>query len=190
MRADDVNIPEPCPAEWGAMSPHASGTARHCDLCRKNVHDLSAMGEKAARAFLQRCGEDVCVSYLADEHGDLRFEEPPLIPASSLRPRRRASRFAPMTLGLALAACTPHGAIQGERLEVEELDPQLHRGEVVDYGYAPSIERPPPELEEPCEPEPTVEEEPIRRKKGKRVRRTAGKPMPPSDDRIQGLLDL
>lgn len=196
MRADDVNIPEPCPADWGAMSPRSGGTSRHCDLCRKDVHDLSAMGEQAARAFLERCGADVCVSYLADDTGAVRFQEPPLIPASALRPRRRASRLAPMTLGLALAACTPHGTVQGEHLEVEELDLQLRGGEVIDYGYAaPAVEHPPAELEEPCDPEPAVEDEPPveerRRTKGKRVRRTAGKPIPPKDDgRIQGLLDL
>ncbi len=190
MRADDVHIPEPCSADWDGMSPRSGGTSRHCDLCRKDVHDLSAMGEGAARAFLARCGDDVCVSFLADEAGSIRFREPPLVPASALRPRRRASRLAPMTLGLALAACTPHGTVQGEHLEVEELDVQLRAVPVLGDAPPAATDPAPPELEEPCDPEPAPDHADSR-KKGKRIRRTAGKPMPPpSEDRIQGLLDL
>lgn len=34
-----------------------------CRLCRRQVHDLSAMTERARRDFLTTCAEDTCVSY-------------------------------------------------------------------------------------------------------------------------------
>jgi hypothetical protein len=34
-----------------------------CRMCRRNVHDLSAMGEKERAVFLASCSGEVCVSY-------------------------------------------------------------------------------------------------------------------------------
>lgn len=34
-----------------------------CRLCRRQVFDLSAMGEDDRIAFLQGCSEEICVSY-------------------------------------------------------------------------------------------------------------------------------
>jgi hypothetical protein len=40
--------------------------AGHCRMCRRDVHDLSAMDEPERAAFLAACGAETCVSYRLD----------------------------------------------------------------------------------------------------------------------------
>lgn len=35
----------------------------NCTLCRREVHDLSAMDDQQRAAFLQQCSGEICVSY-------------------------------------------------------------------------------------------------------------------------------
>ena len=51
MRSQDIQIPEPCHAEWDAMRPEEKG--RFCFECSKKVHDLSAMTKDEAKGFLR-----------------------------------------------------------------------------------------------------------------------------------------
>ena len=44
MRSEDIEIPEPCHADWDAMRPEAQG--KFCLECRKTVHDLSSMTDE------------------------------------------------------------------------------------------------------------------------------------------------
>jgi hypothetical protein len=37
--------------------------AGFCSMCRRHVHDLTAMDERERSAFLAACGGDACVSY-------------------------------------------------------------------------------------------------------------------------------
>ncbi len=54
-------ITGPCPYKLPLSELlDAGGT---CRLCRRQVHDLSAMTERARRDFLRTCAEDACVSY-------------------------------------------------------------------------------------------------------------------------------
>lgn len=54
-------ITGPCPYRLPLSALlDAEGT---CRLCRRQVHDLSAMTERARRDFLSACAEDTCVSY-------------------------------------------------------------------------------------------------------------------------------
>ena len=70
VRSKDIHIPEPCHADWDQMRPEERG--RYCFECKTKVHDLSAMTETEAEAFLRRteCME-VCISYTQDEDGAL-----------------------------------------------------------------------------------------------------------------------
>ena len=75
MRSQDIEIPEPCHADWDAMRPEERG--RFCFDCRKTVHDLSAMTEREAEIFLERTEcEDVCISYQHEADGTLVFRAP------------------------------------------------------------------------------------------------------------------
>lgn len=186
MKASEIEIPEPCNEDWEGMTPEQRG--RFCAACQKKVHDLSAMSEGDATALLSS-GEDICVSYLSDASGTVRFAPPRIVPANRLV--RRASVASVAGLTLALAACAPHG--EGPKVEdtVESSQPAFLEIETI------------PEVE-PCESEPpTAEPEDLVRTKGDYApppeletnerrkgvpRRTAGKPIPrPTPDPLDGI---
>jgi hypothetical protein len=100
MRSDQVHIDSPCHESWEAMEGGAE--RRFCGVCRKHVHDLSAMNLDDARALLRTSeGESLCVRYSAEADGTLRFRD--------LVPRARLTRGLVRTAFAAsiLAACSP-----------------------------------------------------------------------------------
>lgn len=190
MRSQDIEIPEPCHADWDAMRPEDKG--RYCLECSKTVHDLSAMTKDEARDFLRRSGcNDVCVSYQHHEDGTLVFREAaprpaPVVPLARLRrPRSVAAAVAGAGMAMALAACAPHGDAPAQRY-AEEAPAFEVPGVVIPIGVEEKREPPripPPAVEgEPCDPEVTEVTEPALSEPEPRVRgrlaRTAGKPMP------------
>lgn len=204
MRSQDIQIPEPCHAEWDGMRPEEQG--RFCFSCSKKVHDLSAMTKDEAAAVLRRAAcEDLCVSYQHDEQGTVVFREPApamtVVPLARLRrPRSVAAMVAGAGMAAALAACAPHGDVPVRSHAAAEA-PVFAAPSVI-VPHAPAAETPsvpaPPVPEAPV-PEPAVEDEPcdppvvkterpssepvIPRLKG-RIKRTAGKPVMPKDDRF------
>ncbi len=178
VRSQDIEIPEPCHADWDAMRPEQRG--RYCFDCRKKVHDLSAMTGPQARDFLadNEC-EDICVSYQHEDDGTLIFREPvaQVVPVSRLRRPRRPAKVAAAIAGagmaVALAACAPHG----QPLSIQEAETVSMPLTVVIPHEAGTKTPPPPTTEdEPCDgPEATPEEYP--RVRGRMKPRTAGKPV-------------
>lgn len=54
-----------CPALFRVAG---EGPIRHCDLCQRAVHDLSAMTEREAEDFLRIChGQDICIQYTVED---------------------------------------------------------------------------------------------------------------------------
>lgn len=45
-----LQIENPCPENWDAMTPDASG--RHCAVCAKSVHDFTNKPKEELLAFL------------------------------------------------------------------------------------------------------------------------------------------
>ena len=191
MKASDIRIPEPCSEDWQGMTPAQRG--RFCAACQKHVHDLSAMTEREANALLGS-GQDICVSYLSDSSGAVRFRPQPVVPASRLV--RRASAVTAAGFGLALAACAPHApppelddteaflrtVTLDERVTIPDAEPcetVTHEEQLIRTkgDYAPPMPEVEPEPEGDPEPPAEPETRPIRRK-GRPARRTAGKPMP------------
>lgn len=193
VRSQDVEIPEPCHADWDAMRPEERG--RFCFECQTKVHDLSAMTEAEAERFLEQSAcQDVCVSYRHAPDGTIVFRpapaETPLVPLVPLaRLRRRPTptpssiRAAVAAAGMAaaLAACAPHGQEPQVR-EEEEISFQAPAA-VIPHGPAQEatpVPPPPPVAEdEPCDsvrPSESigVDAEPAVRGK---LHRTAGKPV-------------
>lgn len=76
MRRESLPIAQPCNADWERMD--GDGAVRFCRRCEQQVHDLSAMTEAEARAFLARGGQP-CIRYTHDA-GRVRFERPGLLP--------------------------------------------------------------------------------------------------------------
>jgi len=96
MNTNTLNISEPCPADWSAMS--GCETKRFCAQCTKNVHDLSAMTRRDAEVLVSS-EKDLCVRYSLRPDGEIRFQE-----AAPRRGRRGAVKAA---LGAVLLATTP-----------------------------------------------------------------------------------
>ena len=73
MRREDVPLRFACDEDPDAMERRDG--ARHCARCDHAVHDLSAMTEREARAFLaDKTDQRRCISYLYDEDGQLHAE--------------------------------------------------------------------------------------------------------------------
>jgi hypothetical protein len=70
LRKTSLPIEQPCSANWSAMQ--GDGVVRFCLTCREQVHDLSAMGEEAARRFLASGGQ-ACVRYQVDADARILF---------------------------------------------------------------------------------------------------------------------
>lgn len=118
------------------------------------------MREAEASAFVAaNRGTGVCISYLRDSEGNVRFADsepgaedaparvipaPPIVPLDRLR--HPAVRRAAAVAALALAACTPHG--EHDEPYVESVD------EVVMERISPEI----PLAEEPSELPPVAQE--------------------------------
>lgn len=55
----EIFIPEPCSADWEAMTPHGQG--RHCALCEKTVVDFTVMSEAEIKTyFRENAGKKTC----------------------------------------------------------------------------------------------------------------------------------
>jgi hypothetical protein len=115
MHADQLPITGPCPIDLDAIGFDRTSKVSHCSHCVKNVTVLSNMTKGEAREFLrEHQGQNLCVSYVRGADGQIRFRpdpEPVLVPVARLRPRpsRGAGLVAALGVGVALAACTPHG---------------------------------------------------------------------------------
>jgi len=182
MRKDELPV-SGCGEDWGRMSVEAGGMRRFCAQCQTQVHDLSAMDEDQARAFLRATATmDLCLAYDHDEDGRIRFaprrapgsstdasptrrpEIPPtpaLVPASRLRrpiaaptPAQLMQLASAASVALLLGACTAHG--DEPVLQVSE-DPQAEIDAVtapVLIPTEPAVEPPPVVEAEPPEAEP------------------------------------
>lgn len=107
MRREDVPLRFACDEDPDTMERRDG--ARHCARCDHAVHDLSAMTEREARAFLaDKPAQRRCISYLYDEDGQLVFAQPP--PPAPLY--KKLSIAALLAAPLLLAACddAPHTA--------------------------------------------------------------------------------
>jgi hypothetical protein len=189
VRSQDIQIPEPCHADWATMRPEEKG--RFCFECSKKVHDLSAMTKPEAQEFLRGAAcADVCVSFEHHPDGTLLFREPApakVVPIARLRrPRSVAAVVAGAGMAAALAACAPHGDATVRSYSAETPVFQADRV-VIPHGGQQVTSVPPPEEkvaveDEPCEPAVTegtgqsIREPDYSRVRG-RIQRTAGKPV-------------
>lgn len=210
MHERDVQIAGPCHEDWDRMAPEAGGLRRYCEHCDKRVHDLSAMDEGQARAFLQAtAGSEVCIAYTLGEDDELVFarrrpearRSADIVPLDRLRrassrPRRSAAELPELgklagaaSVAALLSACTPHGEDTAPKVDLPEpatVDP----GARVDIPQVAPPRPPaaklavdePPKVEEPCEPEA-----PRRVRKGKRVIKKKGLRLGGDLDPLAGL---
>lgn len=129
-----VKVTSPCPIELPADRGSRGEKGWYCGHCRKNVHVLSNLTEREARALLAaNVGRDMCVTYAVRADGSIRFRpepEAPLVPPGALIRRRAAAAAAAAAavgLSAALAACTPHDnpEVGGPSIVVEDPPSRL-----------------------------------------------------------------
>lgn len=58
---DVIQVPDPCPEKWATM--RGDDEVRHCDVCEKNVYNLSAMTRQRAEALLTEREGQLCVRF-------------------------------------------------------------------------------------------------------------------------------
>ncbi|MBZ5709888.1 hypothetical protein [Nannocystis pusilla] len=130
-------IVQPCGEDWEAMRPGAAG--RHCERCRHEVLDLSALTEGRARRLLAaRKGQPTCVRARVSAEGHALF-------------RREPPRVLPAAAALVLAACAPHTP-EAQRLApaseveavLEAMPPPVIPEALPRQGAAPRPEPDPP----------------------------------------------
>jgi hypothetical protein len=92
MHRREVLVRSPCSQPIAEMARVGEGV-RWCSSCEHQVHDLSELDEDRARALLRaHRGRSLCVRYVTDPEGHLRFASTTL-PANRLTRRPRLSRF-------------------------------------------------------------------------------------------------
>ncbi|MCB9568317.1 MAG: hypothetical protein H6710_14095 [Myxococcales bacterium] len=169
MKADDLPINTPCDESWSAM--RGGPSRRFCDVCARDVHDLSQMTERDARTLLAGASERLCVRYAIGHDGAIRFQPeasaaPP--PPTNLVQLRTPTRDRPAAIARAaaaavvLAACTPHHHDEEPPCAEPEIVQELGQGGVEGIMEPPPPPPPPPivqggigpELEPPPPPPP------------------------------------
>jgi hypothetical protein len=127
----DIRIATPCSVDWESMNPRATG--RFCGDCKKVVHDLSSLGEAAAKRLLASAPAELCVRYLHDEYGNVWFRDTSLLSPANLR--KKAAGLAALAVAPLLTACM--GAYVGE---YEEPGPDTHTAQRASPEVEPSTD--------------------------------------------------
>lgn len=155
-------IHDPCHEDWAAMDDQGDGR-RFCDQCTKNVHDVSSMTEREARAMLriEQAKGRVCVRYRTDVAGNIKFRAETVQASSSWRSMLAAAGMAVMML----SGCTsgqPDEVLDDKCVyEVGPWSVELARGEgtcpAAEIEVEPVLMGEPAVVLDPTEPDPEAE---------------------------------
>lgn len=194
MKTNDLPIPEPCNADWNAMT--GDERRRFCGACSKHVTDISTFTKRDARSFLD-ANPTACVQYSAV--GDEILFEPAVRQSATLRRPRALLRRVAQVVAVAAVTSTPAmassnaddaGSSLVEWVASWFVEPAVVRGEIASVPSAlpevPDVPTSPattptsliPELQESVEP--VEADEPVVHVKGKiapPVRQLRGRPI-------------
>lgn len=110
MNTNDLSIPEPCNADWNAMS--GDERQRFCGACSKHVTDISTFTKREAESFLD-ANPSACVQYTKVGE-EILFEPAVRTSATFRRPRALLRRVAQVA---AVAAVTSAPAMASSSVE-------------------------------------------------------------------------
>lgn len=153
-------IAEPCHEDWDAM--RGEGAGRFCDVCEKNVTNLSDMSRSQASEFLrQNAGKNVCVRYRSARDGEIRFNDPSIAaPTPTAMSGWKATLAAAGMAVMMLGGCTGDRSpdvvdSEGCTYDLGPFEFRLKRGEgscpeTSEYEYVMGAVAPPvePDVEE------------------------------------------
>jgi hypothetical protein len=114
MKTAELPIKSPCDADWATMNPRKTG--RFCGDCKKVVEDLSSMREADAKRRVAAAPEGLCIRYLHDEHGNVWFQDTPLVSPGSLL--RKGASLAALALMPMLTACMGSAVMEADDTSV------------------------------------------------------------------------
>lgn len=108
----DIQIPEPCPADWNTMQP-GSGVSRHCESCNRAVHDLSRLTPREVRRLVGQTNGSFCARVTHHADGTLLLRDP-------------VSPSQPIAAGLLLAAALASGAATSAAAQAHTSAATIH----------------------------------------------------------------
>jgi hypothetical protein len=178
-------IQNPCHEDWDAMNREAAGR-RFCEVCTKQVHDLSVLTEPEARQVLVRESAKgrVCVRYTLDEVGEIKFR-----PQTTEAPSRWRMTWMAAGLAVGLLSGCADGGPDRVRADacVYEVGPwnfELARGEGTCPASDAVPEPPEPSVMGEIEAIPPEPEPEIRAVKGEAPLLVEPPPPPPTNRRM------
>jgi len=117
---DTVRIATPCEGNWDEMV--GDHRVRHCELCNRNVFNLSGMSRQAAEAMLTNTEGRVCVRFYRRSDGTIITAD---CPAGIRAFRRKIARTAGASLSAVLtffAGLGIYNSLQPET-QIQQIDP-------------------------------------------------------------------
>ena len=97
---DVIQVPNPCPEKWATM--RGDDEVRHCDVCEKNVYNLSAMSTARAEALLEEREGRVCVRFYRRADGTVSTVDCAPIRFAKLRQAARRTMIGAAAMFVAL----------------------------------------------------------------------------------------
>jgi len=76
VHLEQLRVASPCPAIWSDMT--GDDTVRHCDLCRRNVYNLSAMSRAEAERLVNEREGRMCASFYRRADGTILTQDCPM----------------------------------------------------------------------------------------------------------------
>lgn len=116
MKLDQVRIAKPCPASWNEMQ--GDDRARHCELCKLNVYNLSDMTREEAQSFLRLAEGRVCVRYYQRPDGKVMTKDCPRGVAAA---RRQMALAFTATLAVASSLAVAFGMKPISKGQIDEI---------------------------------------------------------------------
>ncbi|MDP3279236.1 MAG: hypothetical protein Q8Q09_28860 [Deltaproteobacteria bacterium] len=84
-----IHVASPCNVPWSSMS--GDDHVRHCDLCDKNVYDLSSLTRDQAESLVRSNNGQMCVKFFRRADGTILTQDCPIGVTKRARVRRRAA---------------------------------------------------------------------------------------------------
>lgn len=99
MKLEDVRIASPCPTSWEQML--GDEKVRYCNICSKNVYNLSAMSRNEAQLLIHRMEGKLCGLIYTRKDGTVMTSDCP-VGLAALRKQifKRVAAVAAVVIGL------------------------------------------------------------------------------------------
>jgi hypothetical protein len=112
----NLRVASPCPARWSDMV--GDERTRFCGGCRKNVHNLSALGAAEAEALLKANAGDLCVRYYQRADGTVMTQDCP----DGVR-RKKNRKLAVIAAGAFGVTATAFGSLVAFSTTMGDVEP-------------------------------------------------------------------